>query len=532
MYYINNWFYNILGSDWSFSFDALSAVMLCVVSTVSFLVHCYSTQYMASDQGIVRFFTYLSLFTICMYILVLSNNIFGLFVGWEGVGLCSYLLINFWFTRLQANKAALKAMVVNRVGDVSLILAFGLTLCVIGSLNFPVYIVGSSLLHTADFFSFSIVFSCIFYFFAAVGKSAQIGLHTWLPDAMEGPTPVSALIHAATMVTAGVFLLIRISTWLNLSVNSLILIAIGGAVTAMFAGSVGLFQYDIKKVVAYSTCSQLGYMILICGISAYSVGLFHLFNHAFFKALLFLGSGSIIHGMADEQDMRKYGRLNLFTPLINVAFLFASIALLGLPFFAGFYSKDSVLEIVVSTYSSAGLWSYWLGLVAALMTAGYSVKVILWTFESSALSFKNMFQAWHAPSNVEYFVFTTLIVLSVFSGYIFRDIFIGFGANFFDQFVGGQLSGLQSAEFLPQWIKLLPLIGSLCMLPIAFVIFGTDIIFSKALVSTAVFELVNFLSHKWYFNLIYNYYISLGVMGAGYSSFWVWDRYILEQVQR
>lgn len=194
---------------------------------------------------------------------------------------------------------------------------------------------------------------------------------------MEGPTPVSALIHAATMVTAGVFLLIRISAWLNLSVNSLILIAIGGAVTAMFAGSVGLFQYDIKKVVAYSTCSQLGYMILICGISAYSVGLFHLFNHAFFKALLFLGSGSIIHGMSDEQDMRKYGRLNLFTPLINIAFLFASIALLGLPFFAGFYSKDSILEIVVSADSSAGLWSYWLGLVAALMTAGYSVKVIL-----------------------------------------------------------------------------------------------------------------------------------------------------------
>merc|ERR1712127_1083001 len=342
----------LLNVDWGFLFDSLTVSMCCIVTFVSFLVHLYSTEYMAHDPHLSRFMSYLSLFTFFMLILVTADNFIQMFVGWEGVGLCSYLLINFWFTRIQANKAAIKAMVVNRIGD------FGLALGI-----FTIFIKFKALDY-ATVFSM-IPFFCndlviflnfkvnvisligILLFIRAIGKSAQLGLHTWLPDAMEGPTPVSALIHAATMVTAGVFLLARCSYLFELAPTTLCVVTIVGALTAFFASTVGLVQNDLKRVIAYSTCSQLGYMVFICGLSNYSIGLFHLANHAFFKALLFLSAGSIIHGLADEQDLRKMGGLIGSFPI-------------------------TILEIAFSTYNKFGLFAYTLGCLAAGCTSFYS----------------------------------------------------------------------------------------------------------------------------------------------------------------
>lgn len=526
------WFGSIINLEWSFVVDEISAVMLIVVSTVSFVVHIYSITYMGHDPHGVRFFTYLSLFTTCMFLLVLGNNLFILFLGWEGVGLVSYLLINFWFTRLQANKAALKAMMVNRVGDASFIAAGGLTLYFSNSLNFPTMLSNSFWLEGVDY-SYLVSLSCLFYLLAAVGKSAQIGLHTWLPDAMEGPTPVSALIHAATMVTAGVFLLIRVSAWLDISRSILYVIMIFGALTAIFAGSVGITQYDIKRVVAYSTCSQLGYMVLICGCALFSIGLFHLFNHAFFKALLFLGSGSIIHAMSDEQDMRKYGLLSWFTPFVGQAFLLASIALMGLPFLAGFYSKDSILEILISSHSEFGLWGYWVGLGAALLTTIYSFKIAYWTFYSSTFTgFKKILELWHNPSNIELGVLSALIVLAIFSGYTFKDQFLGLGSNYF-QISLRDLGSLNDAEFLPSYIKLIPLVYTLIVLGVAYLLSSEkhlDFINLYAH-NLSIYSAFNFLSHKWYFNLLQNTFVSQKLLNAGYETFWIWDRWLLEQVR-
>jgi proton-translocating NADH-quinone oxidoreductase chain L len=330
-----------LCADWGFQFDSLTVVMLIVVTFISSLVHLYSTEYMSHDPHLPRFMSYLSLFTFFMLILVTADNFVQLFVGWEGVGLCSFLLINFWFTRIQANKAAIKAMIVNRVGDFGL--AFGI---------FAIYITFNSVEYSTvfalvplfegdvlnflgiDFHLLTLI--GVLLFIGAVGKSAQLGLHTWLPDAMEGPTPVSALIHAATMVTAGVFLLARCSPIFEYAPGALYIVTLVGAMTAFFAATTGLLQNDLKRVIAYSTCSQLGYMIFACGVSNYSVGAFHLANHAFFKALLFLGAGSVIHAVADEQDMRKMGGLKRLVPFTFAVMSIGSFALMGFPFFNRF----------------------------------------------------------------------------------------------------------------------------------------------------------------------------------------------------
>jgi len=345
-------------------FDSVTAVMLIVVTSISAVVHLYSTEYMRGDPHLPRFMSYLSIFTFFMLVLVTSDNLLQLFIGWEGVGLCSYLLINFWFTRIQANKSAIKAMVVNRIGDVGIALAIFTGFYLFKSVDFNVmfgmieqvqndYIVFFTYpVHTLTLFA-------IFLLIAAVGKSAQLGLHTWLPDAMEGPTPVSALIHAATMVTAGVFLLIRCSTILEYAPNALVVIVIVGAVTAIFAATVGLVQNDIKKVIAYSTCSQLGYMVFACGISNYSTSLFHLMNHAFFKALLFLSAGSVIHAMADEQDFRKLGAIIRAVPFTYSMMLIGSLSLMGFPFLTGYYSKDAILELAVSKYTIEATFAHW-----------------------------------------------------------------------------------------------------------------------------------------------------------------------------
>ena len=326
-----------LNIEWSFCFDSLTSVMLIVVTFISTLVHLYSTEYMEYDPHLPRFMSYLSLFTFFMLILITANNFLQMFVGWEGVGLSSYLLINFWFTRIQANKAAIKAMLVNRIGDFSLLLAIFAIYFVFNSLDYDTVfslvplmldykiLVGSSKIPALDMI-------CILLFLGAMGKSAQLGLHTWLPDAMEGPTPVSALIHAATMVTAGVFLIARCSPIYEYAPYVLNIITVIGASTAFFAATVGLVQNDLKKVIAYSTCSQLGYMIFACGLSNYSVGVFHLMNHAFFKALLFLGAGSVIHAVSDEQDMRKMGGLKNLVPFTYSLMVIGSLALIGFPF--------------------------------------------------------------------------------------------------------------------------------------------------------------------------------------------------------
>jgi len=342
-------------ANWGFQFDSLTVVMLIVVTFISTLVHFYSTEYMSHDPHLPRFMSYLSLFTFFMLILVTADNFIQLFVGWEGVGLCSYLLINFWFTRIQANKAAIKAMVVNRIGDFGLALGIFVIYINFNSVEYSTVfaLIPSYEFDFVYFFGFNVhllTLIAILLFVGAVGKSAQLGLHTWLPDAMEGPTPVSALIHAATMVTAGVFLLARCSPIFEYAPNALIVVTFVGAVTAFFAASTGLLQNDLKKVIAYSTCSQLGYMIFACGLSNYSVGVFHLSNHAFFKALLFLGAGSVIHAVADEQDMRRMGGLKKLVPFTFAVMSIGSFALMGFPFFNWFlfqrcYFRSRICEV-------------------------------------------------------------------------------------------------------------------------------------------------------------------------------------------
>jgi len=360
----------LLNADWGFLFDSLTVTMCCIVTFVSSLVHLYSTEYMAHDPHLSRFMSYLSLFTFFMLILVTADNYVQMFVGWEGVGLCSYLLINFWFTRIQANKAAIKAMVLNRIGDFGLVLGILIIFIKYKAVDYATVFALTPLFVNHEFIFLNISFNLIdiigfLLLIGAIGKSAQLGLHTWLPDAMEGPTPVSALIHAATMVTAGVFLIARSSPLFEYTPLILKIITVLGACTAFFAATVGLLQNDLKRVIAYSTCSQLGYMVFACGLSNYSVGVFHLSNHAFFKALLFLGAGSIIHAVADEQDMRKMGGLKNLVPFTYSMMVIGSLALIGFPFLTGFYSKDVILEVAYGKYTTEGHFSYVLGTVGA-----------------------------------------------------------------------------------------------------------------------------------------------------------------------
>nr|AER54589.1 NADH dehydrogenase subunit 5 [Lucernaria janetae] len=405
--------------SWGLLGDPLSACMVLVVSTVSGLVHLYSIQYMNGDPHQPRFMAYLSFFTFFMLLLVLSDNLFQMFVGWEGVGLCSYLLIGFWHTRLEANKAAIKAMVVNRVGDLGLLLGmlglwwgFGTVLYL--PLKALVASQEPSLLLNALVLGLLI---------GAIGKSAQLGLHTWLPDAMEGPTPVSALIHAATMVTAGVFLLIRMSALLEVTSWALILVAWVGGLTAFFAGTVGIFQQDLKKIIAYSTCSQLGYMIAACGLSLYSASLFHLTTHAFFKALLFLGAGSIIHALQDEQDIRRMGQLVARLPISYLAMSIGSFALVGFPFLAGYFSKDLILEMAFGVYWKQGVYA--LLLMAAFCTAFYSFRLAWYTFGGD---FRGTPLGWKSVAEGQPALWLPLLILSIGSiivGYILHYSLVG-----------------------------------------------------------------------------------------------------------
>ena len=419
----------IFDVSWGFMFDTLTVLMLVVVTTVSTIVHLYSMGYMESDPHIPRFFSYLSLFTFFMIILVTADNLVQMFVGWEGVGLCSYLLINFWHTRLQANKAAIKAVIVNRVGDFGLVLGMLAVFYVFKTLNYttlfalvPFYaleIKGS--LSLLGFNIDMLTFICICFFIGAVGKSAQLGLHTWLPDAMEGPTPVSALIHAATMVTAGVFLIARCSPLFEYSPSALMVVTCFGAMTAFFAATTALVQNDLKRVIAYSTCSQLGYMIFACGTSNYSVGVFHLANHAFFKALLFLSAGSVIHALGDEQDMRKMGGLAKLIPFTYAMMFIGSISLMGFPFLTGFYSKDAILELAFGKFTVTSHFAYWLGTVSASLTAFYSMRLLYLTFINKTNAYRYSIQHIHDLPKIMGYPLFILVFGSIFVGYLMKD---------------------------------------------------------------------------------------------------------------
>ena len=499
-----NWIsFNIFDSNMTFFIDSLSGSMILIVNVVSFLVHVYSTSYMKGDPHTPRFMGYLSLFTTFMVVLVISQNYLQLFIGWEGVGLSSYLLINFWFKRIQANKAAIKAMLVNRLGDAALICAIVLIWVECGNINF--------LNVFSNHAYFANLMIPILLLIGAVGKSAQIGLHTWLPDAMEGPTPVSALIHAATMVTAGVYLIIRSSCVFEIFPVSLILVTLVGSITALFAATIGLAQNDIKKIIAYSTCSQLGFMVLACGISYYSLGLFHLINHAFFKALLFLSAGSVIHALSDEQDIRKMGGLSTYLPLSFVFILIGSLALLGTPFLSGYYSKDLLLELSTKQYFV--IISSWLGIVATLLTALYSFKIIFRTF----VFFKNF------PKNYtrgleegEINLLWPLIILSlgsVFVGYIFKESVLG-------TLVHPNLS--QLIKFAPLIFSLLGILFASCLIIISNSCWS--IFLSHYFKKT-----FSFLSTAWGFDKVITHFLVNKFWSFGYKiSFKLFDSGFLE----
>jgi NADH-ubiquinone oxidoreductase chain 5 len=514
----------LLTFSWGLMFDTLTVVMLVVVTSISMCVHIYSTEYMSNDPHIQRFMSYLSLFTFFMLILVTADNFFQLFLGWEGVGLCSYLLVNFWFGRIQANKAALKAMIVNRIGDIGLAIGIFLIYYVYKSIDYSTVFAVAPLTHkyTLNFFGVefnAITLICFFFFIAATGKSAQIGLHTWLPDAMEGPTPVSALIHAATMVTAGVFLIVRCSPLFEYAPTVSLIITISGAMTAFMAASIGLVQNDLKRVIAYSTCSQLGYMMVACGTSGYAVGMFHLTNHAFFKALLFLSAGSIIHALSDEQDMRKMGGLLNLLPFTYSMMLIGSMSLMGFPFLTGFYSKDLILEWTFSQFSINGLFAYWMGSISAFFTAFYSLRVISLTFLKKPSAFRiNLLNVHEAPERMA----APLLFLSFFSifiGYFFKDMFVGLGTDFWGNsiYVLPQNVLLLEAEFLDTSIKIFPVCLSLLGATSAFILYNFYFkilyLFKMSLIGRNIYI---FFNRKWFFDKIYNYVLAHNILTWSY----------------
>ena len=530
----------MLDFSWGFLFDSLTVVMLLVVNCVSLVVHIYSMDYMKTDPHKIRFFSYLSLFTFFMIILVTADNFIQMFVGWEGVGLCSYLLINFWHTRIQANKAAMKAVFINRIGDFGLLLGIFLIFWQLKTVN---YLTVFSLISSYHLYSFNFlipflnidiyVLICIFLFVGVMGKSAQIFLHTWLPDAMEGPTPVSALIHAATMVTAGVFLLARCSPIFEYSSLVLSVITIFGAMTAFFASATALVQNDLKKVIAYSTCSQLGYMVFACGTSNYNVGIFHLSNHAFFKALLFLSAGSVIHALSDEQDMRKMGGLLRILPLTYATVFIGSLSLMGFPFMSGFYSKDIILELAFSKFIFSSHFAYWLGVISAFFTSFYSMRLIFLTFWNKTNSFRQSIQNAHDVSKSTGFSLIILITCSIFIGYISSEMAVGVGTNFWGNSIIclPKNSDTFNAEFLPTFIKLIPVLFSFFGIFFSLIIYFFLSKRAKLLFKLSSFGLLfyKFFSKKWFFDKMYNELIGQSLLYFGYNyTYIIIDRGILE----
>ena len=498
-----------LNVNWSVNIDPLSAVMLVVVTLVSALVHIYSIGYMSHDPHKSRFMSYLSLFTFAMLTLVTSDNFIQLFFGWEGVGLCSYFLIGFWYKKESANAAAIKAFVVNRVGDFGFALGIFLIFYLFGTVNYDEVfqqipnITEKNLVFLGVGVN-AVDLICLLLFIGAMGKSAQFFLHTWLPDAMEGPTPVSALIHAATMVTAGVFLVVRCSPIYEYSELALSVITVIGMVTAIFAASVALVQTDIKKIIAYSTCSQLGYMFFAAGVGAYNVAMFHLFTHAFFKALLFLGSGSVIHSFKDEQDINLMGGVWKKLPYTYALMIIGTLALTGFPFLSGFYSKDAIIEFAYLRGNSVGMYAAYVGIFTAFLTSIYSWRLIFKTFHGSYNNSNVKIESMHESPPVMLIPLVILSIGAIFAGMVFKDLFIGHSNSY--AFWSSSIKFLEplSTEHPPSWFLFLTPVLVVLSIPLSFYLF----IKNKSVVDEIVRinkPLYIFLQKKWYFDELYDY---------------------------
>lgn len=492
--------------NWSIYIDPLTSVMLVVVSFISALIHFYSIGYMSHDPHQSRFMSYLSLFTFAMLTLVTADNFLQLFFGWEGVGLCSYLLIGFWFKREAANSAAIKAFLVNRIGDFGFAIGIFLIFIFYGSINYSEVFELTPLLAQKEVFILGIELNlitliCLMLFIGAMGKSAQIFLHTWLPDAMEGPTPVSALIHAATMVTAGVFLVVRCSPIFEYSQVALNIVTIVGLATAFFAATVALVQNDIKKIVAYSTCSQLGYMFFAAGIGAYNVAIFHLFTHAFFKALLFLGSGCVIHSFNDEQDIRSMGGVWKKIPYTYALMIIGTLALTGFPFLSGYYSKDAIIELA---YLRGTTISYYVAAIAifiAFLTAIYSWRLIFKTFHGKYNNEKNSFSSIHESPIIMLAPATILAIGAIFVGFFFKETFVGHTQLDFWKSSILFLNPIHH-DYIPTWLLLFTPILVILAIPFSYYLF----IKNKKILKNLILKherIYNFLSNKWYFDELY-----------------------------
>jgi NADH-quinone oxidoreductase subunit L len=497
--------------SWAIKLDTLSVVMLFMVTTVSSAIHVYSIGYMHHDGSIPRFMCYLNLFTFFMLMLVTSDNLVQLYFGWEGVGLCSYLLIGFWYDRPAANAAAIKAFVVNRVGDFGFALGIFAIFVLFQSVDFDTIFAAVSGKADAQMTVFGMEFHAItvcavLLFIGAMGKSAQLGLHTWLPDAMEGPTPVSALIHAATMVTAGVFMVCRMSPLFEYSDTALALVTVVGASTCIFAATVACVQNDIKRVIAYSTCSQLGYMFFAVGVSAYSAGMFHLVTHAFFKALLFLGAGSVIHAMSDEQDMRKMGGIWKKIPVTYALIWVGSLALAGIWPFAGYFSKDVILESAYAAGTGVGGYAFWLGILAAFLTAFYSWRLIIMAFHGQPRADAKVMADVHESPKVMILPLMVLAAGAMFMGYLGYESFVGHNAG---EFWGKAIlvlpshPALEAAHNVPLWVKYLPLGVCGAGIALAYALYmGMPNV--PGLLAGRLQGLYRFLLNKWYFDELYD----------------------------
>ena len=509
---------------WGFNFDSLTVSMLIPVLMISTLVHIYSISYMNTDPHNQRFFSYLSLFTWFMIMLVTSNNYLLMFVGWEGVGVCSYLLVNFWYTRLAANQSSISAFLTNRVGDCFLTIGMFGILWSFGNLDY------TTVFSLAPFLSenvITIIGVCLLI--GAMAKSSQIGLHVWLPLAMEGPTPVSALIHAATMVTAGVYLLMRSSPLIEYSTTVLLLCLWIGAITTLFSSLIGLFQQDIKKVIAYSTMSQLGMMVIAVGLSSYNIALFHLINHAFYKGLLFLAAGAVIHAFYDNQDFRKYGALKPFLPLTYSVLLIASLSLVAFPYMTGFYSKDFILESAYAQYSLSSTVVYFIATIAAMFTSLYSAKVLYLTFITSP---NGSIADYNNAHEGDLFMCLPLIMLAIFSiffGYLSKDIFIGIGSSYFSDnslFIHPSHEIMLNAEFaVPKLFKLLPLVLTIFASLVYLILAEIRPNFIFYLKSTRfVYNMFGFFNQRFLIEFFYNKYLVYVILNLGGQSTKILDK--------
>ncbi len=532
-------------ASWTLRIDELSVIMMCVINIVSACVHVYSTGYMSHDKSRARFMAYLSLFTFAMLMLVTSDNLLQLFFGWEGVGVASYLLIGFWHHKDSANSAAIKAFVVNRIGDLGLILGIMTIFVIFGTISYDgIFSQAADKMHDSfNFFGYeihAITLACILLFIGAMGKSAQLGLHTWLPDAMEGPTPVSALIHAATMVTAGVFLVARFSPLFEYAPEALMFVCVVGAATAFIAATIGMTQFDIKRVIAYSTMSQLGYMFFALGVSAYGAAMFHLVTHAFFKALLFLGAGSVIHAMSNEQDMRNMGGLWKKIPVTYGLMWIGGLALAGIPPLAGFYSKDIVLEAAYADHSWFGDFAFWAGIAAAFMTAFYTWRLMIMTFHGKCRAVKEVQNHIHESPRVMIYPLVILAIGAIISGYALSSYFVGSSSyevveidengneyidirnkeNFWGDsiYVKEENDTVEQAHHVDMWVKILPLIMGVTGIAFAY-LFYMYLIRVPEIFARRFRPIYSLFYNKWFFDNIYRYIFVRNAFSFG-KIFW------------